>query len=1640
MNNNNSGRNNRNNHQSGRNAGRGGGNNRNSNNSNPRKNGQRNTSNLKGACEDLKDNVYTIGDAKQADRYTKTTESIVNYIQRTYDEGQDVKDALVKLQHTDMEYYRPEIEADEDDLDFVDKMILQQEVKDYVLRKKKYEDNMNKAYGLILGQCTQGVKNKLEARQNWRELEEEHNPINLLKAIKEITQDYQDSKYPIASIYKSLATLFNIKQDEKEGLTAYTKRFKTAQDIMESQHGPLDLNPYTTRMEGYNEDEHNEFTDIAYNQLLAYIFIQGADPKRSGNMLKELSNDFALGANKYPKDVAAATSAIANYKQADNNRNYNNNNRNRNRNNNNNGNEKETQVGFAQRGNQNKKWLSNIECYNCGEKGHFARDCPKKQQGASNAQTSGTTNNTNNTDNSSESQNDESNQNASGRSESQFLMNEISVHNNTKKQSKSYLREVVLLDNQSTTDIFCNKDFLEDIQEVSETLYLDTNGGVLKCNHKGTLPGYGEVWYNDKAIANVISMSNAEKKGKYQITYDKNVGFTMKNLINGNINVFKKDATGLYITPKKTELSMLNTVEENKKLYTKRQVARAEEARKLYQVIGYPSLRDYKHIIQTNQIKNCPVTIEDINISEKIFGPDVYAIKGKSVRKKPKVVVNDYIEIPRELIQAHKGIILCADIMFIDQVGFLVTMSKHIKFITIRYIPDRKKDTLLEAFDATFIKYNNAGFVIKDLHVDPEFECIKSAMEFNEIYVNLTAAEEHQADIERLFRVIKERYRAIYHRCPFGMWPKIMIIRGASHAVKWLNTFPPSGGISTTYSPRAIITGRPVDYDKHCKIRFGSYVQASTQNEPTNTPKERTIDAIFLRTLDNIQGGYEVLNLKTGKPITRHTIVELPTPPEVIKRVEQLAANEGFKPHAEPIFKMYTLLAGVDDYNSTATDEPEEDDDYEYEEDDDLTYNEQVEQEELQELASTPGVETDNNQSIHPNQNNTETAEIEENTVETAETEEDSEEEEDRDELARDDEPIPEPLRRTTRTPKPRSFLKPSFKGQVYEETNHLITQVHPENTLDYESAEAEILAQAFVQTYNLTRGIQKFGDKGRQAAIDEMRQLHDRECFIPIDINKLDEKARRTAMESLIFLVEKRDGRIKARNVADGSKQRTWMSKEEAASPTVALESVMLSAVIDAKEEREVAVVDIPNAFIQTENERLQDHHKKDILKVKGRLADMLIMIAPEVYGAYATKENGITVIYLEILRALYGMIKSPLLFYRKLRKDLEEAGFKINPYDICVANKLVNGKQFTVMWHVDDLKISHVEKAVVDNFIEWARHKYEDSKITKLKPSRGKVHDYLGITLDYTTKGKVRIYMKQYIEKMLQEFPYMDQVSGIKKVATPAAEYLFTVNTKAEKLEESLKEDFHTTVAKGLFLCKRARPDLQPTIPFLCTRVKDPDIDDWKKLLRMLKYLEGTKDLELTLEAENGNVLLCKWYPDAAFAVHSDFKSHTGAVLTLGKGAVNTISAKQKLNTRSSTEAELVGADDTVTQALWTKNFLSEQGYTSETTIYQDNTSAILLEKKGTESSSKRTRHINIRYYFIKDCIDKKHLTVKYCPTDDMIGDYPSKPLQGKKFKKHRKTIMNETITSNNHDIKIGQQECVEAQSVRFKEPVCI
>jgi len=231
-----------------------------------------------------------------------------------------------------------------------------------------------------------------------------------------------------------------------------------------------------------------------------------------------------------------------------------------------------------------------------------------------------------------------------------------------------------------------------------------------------------------------------------------------------------------------------------------------------------------------------------------------------------------------------------------------------------------------------------------------------------------------------------------------------------------------------------------------------------------------------------------------------------------------------------------------------------------------------------------------------------------------------------------------------------------------------------------------------------------------------------------------------------------------------------------------------------------------------------------------------------------------------------------------------------------------------------------------------------------------------------DFSAKRKVTIDMTDYVAGMLEETSV--KVKPEDTAPTPAGENLFNIKPDSFLIPKKQAEEFHTIAAKGLFVCRHARPDIHTAIAALCMRVRAPTQDDWQELVRLLKYLNGTKKDKLTLTADDLHVV--KWNVDASFAVHTDFKSHTGGVMTFGGGTVQSISRKQKLNTRSSTEAELVAAADASTLVLWTQIFLEAQGYhVKKNVLFQDNKSTILLEQNGKRSSSKRTRAINILYF---------------------------------------------------------------------------
>jgi hypothetical protein len=138
-----------------------------------------------------------------------------------------------------------------------------------------------------------------------------------------------------------------------------------------------------------------------------------------------------------------------------------------------------------------------------------------------------------------------------------------------------------------------------------------------------------------------------------------------------------------------------------------------------------------------------------------------------------------------------------------------------------------------------------------------------------------------------------------------------------------------------------------------------------------------------------------------------------------------------------------------------------------------------------------------------------------------------------------------------------------------------------------------------------------------------------------------------------------------------------------------------------------------------------------KVVMKLEGVMAEFILKIDPKQYQKYVTKENGKDVVYVTLKKALYGTLQAALLFWQNLSTQLQEWGFEINPYDFCVANKTIDGKQCTVVWHVDDLKISHVDPQVVTRILNLLDAKYGQEivggKRSPLTITRGKIHDYL-------------------------------------------------------------------------------------------------------------------------------------------------------------------------------------------------------------------------------------------------------------------------------------------------------------------------
>ena len=235
----------------------------------------------------------------------------------------------------------------------------------------------------------------------------------------------------------------------------------------------------------------------------------------------------------------------------------------------------------------------------------------------------------------------------------------------------------------------------------------------------------------------------------------------------------------------------------------------------------------------------------------------------------------------------------------------------------------------------------------------------------------------------------------------------------------------------------------------------------------------------------------------------------------------------------------------------------------------------------------------------------------------------------------------------------------------------------------------------------------------------------------------------------------------------------------------------------------------------------------------------------------------KGLAVLHVKLQKALSECLRVHCCFTKSSSKI-----FQLNPQSPCMANMTINENWMSVTWHVDDLQVSH-------------KGSFEATKLAinlykiygKITVHHSKIHDYLGITMDYSMNGQVLVSMSDYTNKVLQDF--LEEIKSNSMV--PVADHLFNIKDlkEAHLLSEEQAVTFHHTIAPLLFLSAWARCNIQAMVAFLMTRVEVPNGEDWGILKRVLKYLQGTCHLKHTLTIDNSGII--KLFTNATFAIHT-------------------------------------------------------------------------------------------------------------------------------------------------------------------------
>lgn len=485
---------------------------------------------------------------------------------------------------------------------------------------------------------------------------------------------------------------------------------------------------------------------------------------------------------------------------------------------------------------------------------------------------------------------------------------------------------------------------------------------------------------------------------------------------------------------------------------------------------------------------------------------------------------------------------------------------------------------------------------------------------------------------------------------------------------------------------------------------------------------------------------------------------------------------------------------------------------------------------------------------------------------------------------------------------------------------------------------------------------------KWSQAMQEEMDSLKKNGTWV---LSKLPEGRSAIGCKWVFKLKTNANGdivRYKARLVAQGFSQKFGADYDQVFAPVARQTTFRMLLAIASKENYNVLHIDAKTAFLN------------------GELKETIYMKQPP--GFVQDNEK---VCWLR--KSIYGLKQAARSWNEAIHTVLTNGGFKQSKADTCLYTCMLNRELVLLLIYVDDMVLLVKSQTAAKMVKKMISSKYEIEDL-------GEIKHYLGIKITKTADGTYQLDQSTYIKQVAFNFG----LANAKESKTPMNVGYGKTEEKAVML--ATNRDYQKLIGCLLYVAINTRPDIAASISILSQKTVEPNQEDWNELKRVVKYLKGTVDLKLTLGNKSWNRTLIYGYADANWAEkYVSRKSNSGYVFFLHGGLVSWACRKQTCVALSSTEAEFVALSEACQEAFWLKRLLNDmqQNITTAITIYEDNQSCLNLIKE--EKLSNRTKHIDTRYIFVKDYIDKGIITCEYCPTEKMLADLLTKPLAASK-----------------------------------------